>query len=520
MIRFPRYKANRPLKLAEPIRRRLGGILSGTSARFRTISRILEDYAFNSTRFGRPGAFRGRVCATRPYSLKRRLVICLLGASAALWLVSLGIMVNIAWDETTEVFDDALEDAAYLIRAAHEGWPRSGASAETGSPSRDIGRADVYYQIVADGRVLHRTGSAPERPFVNGFTETEGHRNVLVGIVPWRVFVLRNQDNSFEVQIGQPLEARLEILEELAEDLVWPALILLVVLGTIIWLAIRQLMRPVEQTALAIARKTPEDLTPVTLSDSPLELAPIIDSLNTVLGRLGKALEAERRFTADAAHELRTPLAALRMKIQLMERQHPERKVSLRRLRNDADRCTALVENLLALARLDTDRADRLTREAVALEPLFDELERSYAAQARTRRIDLGFDGRGVTLYGNPALLRVAMRNLLDNALRYCPPRSRIRIGARSEAAAVRVTVRDDGPGVPEAMRGELAKRFFRVLGSAQPGSGLGLSIVERIATLHGASLQFTDGLDGRGLGVILDFPDQEVLKAARLRNP
>jgi two-component system sensor histidine kinase QseC len=454
-------------------------------------------------RFDRP---RKPAAPGRAYSLRRRLLLSLLGASALLWLVSLGIMVNIAWDETSEVFDDGLEDAAHLIRAAGADLPRPGAPGAD-PIDRDGRHAGLYYQIVADGRVLRRTGPAPERPFVADFGKHKDFRTVLIGTVPWRVFVLPSRDRSFEVQIGQPLEARAEILEELAENLTWPALALLALLGAVIWLAVGRLLRPIEQTALTIARKTPEDLTPVAAADQPLELAPIIAALNTVFARLGKTLQAERRFTADAAHELRTPLAALRMKIQLLERQHPEHRSSLRIVRDEADRCTALVENLLALARLDADRPDLLGRETVALAMLLDELCRSHAARAEARQIDLAIDCRAAALYGNADLLRMALRNLLDNALRYCPPHSRVRIETRSGAAGVRIAVRDDGPGVPEPLRSQLAERFFRVLGTDQTGSGLGLSIVERIAALHGASLRFEDGLDYRGLGVILDFP-------------
>jgi two-component system sensor histidine kinase QseC len=454
----------------------------------------------------------------RLYSLRRRLLVSLLGASVLLWLVSLGIMVSIAWDETSEVFDDGLEDAAQLIRAASAGLPRAGAP--IADPINRDGRHDgLYYQIVANNRVLRRAGPAPEEPFVTGFDKRKGFRTVLIGVVPWRVFVLRSRDDGFEIQVGQPLEARTEILEELAENLTWPALGLLALLGAAIWLAVGRLVRPIEQTALAIIQKTPEDLTPVEVADPPLELSPIIASLNTVFARLGKALQSERRFTADAAHELRTPLAALRMKIQLLERQHPEHQSSLRMLRDDADRCTALVENLLALARLDADHPDLLAREPVALAALLDELRRFYAAQAEAQQIDLQIDCRAAMLYGNAELLRVALRNLLDNALRYCPPHSRVRIEVQSSAQGVRLAVRDDGPGVPEPQRDRLAERFFRVLGTGQTGSGLGLSIVERIAALHGAALRFEDGLDRRGLGVILDFP-QIRDESRRLRIP
>ena len=245
-------------------------------------------------------------------------------------------------------------------------------------------------------------------------------------------------------------------------------------LGAVIWLAVGRLIRPVEQTALAIVQKTPEDLTPVAVAEPPLELSPIIDSLNTVFARLDKALQR-------SAVSLPTPLTscALRWRRCVHEDSAtgapaPEHQSSLRMLRDDADRCTALAENLLALARLDADRPDLLAREPVALPALLEELRRSYAAQAEARQIDLVIDCRVASLYGNAELLRVALRNLLDNALRYCPSHSRV-IEAQSSAQSAPAVRR--WSRVPEPLRGRLAERFFRAC-TDQTGSGLGLSIV------------------------------------------
>ncbi|WP_256360332.1 histidine kinase dimerization/phospho-acceptor domain-containing protein [Methylomonas koyamae] len=333
--------------------------------------------------------------------------------------------------------------------------------ANTGPIDRDRRHAGIYYQLVADNRVLRRTGPTPDEPFVTDFDRHKGFRTAWVGIVPWRVFVLRDEDGGAEVQVGQPLQARTEILEELADDLIWPAMTLLALLGAVIWLAISRLIGPIEQTALTIAGKTPEDLTPVAVIEQPVELQPIVNALNTVLGRLDHALQAERRFTADAAHELRTPLSALRMKIQLLERQHPEHRPSLRQLYHDTDRCTALIENLLTLARFDAAQAATVPRESVALPDLLDELRRYHLPQAETGQIELAVECSVATLVGNADLLRIALRNLLDNALRYCPPGCRVRIEARSIAAGIRLTVRDDGPGVEASQRSQLAGRFF-----------------------------------------------------------
>jgi len=234
----------------------------------------------------------------------------------------------------------------------------------------------------------------------------------------------------------------------------------------------------------------------------------VVAALNGVLTRLDSALQSERRFTADAAHELRTPLAALHMHVQLLQRQHPDLAPSFARLRTDIARSTSLVDSLLTLARLDPAGSEHLQREPVALAPLLDALLGEHGAAARQQGIVLRArcDADGVDAH--PEMLRIALRNLVDNALRYGSAGCTVEVAAQYRAdGGVRLAVRDDGPGVAPADRVRLQERFFRVLGSGQAGSGLGLSIVARIAQLHGASMAFEDGIGGCGLGVVIDFP-------------
>jgi signal transduction histidine kinase len=440
------------------------------------------------------------------YSLRRRLVASVLGASVAVWLVSLAVVVHVAWHETSDVFDDALKEGARLVLAlgTAQGPAARGAAAEA---HRGEAKLELHYQLVStEGRVLHRAEEAPAQAFSQAFGKRKGFENVWVDGRAWRVYLLRADGQDVQVQIGQPWDERLELLEDIAEDLLWPMLGLLVLLGGFCWFVIRRLLKPLERTAARIAAKSPGDLAPVPLSDEPRELLPIVQALNGVFGRLGHALQAERRFTADAAHELRTPLAALRMRIQLMQRQQAaagDAPIDLQGLRNEVDRCTALTESLLALARLDPERPESLAREPVALDALFCRL-----AAARPLGFDataVQVDGCGLVLQAQPALLESALRNLVDNALRYGA--AHVTVDAVSTGMDVRITVRDDGPGVSEADRARLTERFFRVLGSEQTGSGLGLSIVARIVALHGASLRFETGIAGRGLGVVMDFP-------------
>ncbi|RYF62272.1 MAG: HAMP domain-containing protein, partial [Comamonadaceae bacterium] len=300
----------------------------------------------------------------RGWSLRRRLLMTVMGVSISLWLVSLAIVIGVAWFATSDVYDDALEEGAGLVL-------QLGASGRDGAVSEELrsGRGEalklrmVYQLVGADGRVLLRGDDAPKTAFVPDASRMKGEATVRVDGELWRVYVRRGE-GGLSAQVAQPLEERLELLEDMAEKLAWPALVLLAVLGLLSWVLIRRLLRPLEDTATRIAAKSPQDLSPVDAQGLPRELQPIVDALNALLARLGSALDSERRFTADAAHELRTPLAALRMRVQLIERERQVPDAHLRQLRADVDRSTALVESLLALTRLEP-QAQAPAREAV-----------------------------------------------------------------------------------------------------------------------------------------------------------
>ena len=451
--------------------------------------------------------------ARAPWSLRRRLLGAIVAASVALWLAGLGIVTAIAWRETNDVFDDALEESGYMILAATSDWSARGLPGRLGAGKGPARKVDMQYQVVAGGRVLQRTAGAPARPFVAASgaaidaDEDDGFADVDADGQRWRVFVVRDTARRIEVQVGQRHARRFDILEELAESLWLTVPAFLALLALACWFVIGRVLAPLRRTAAGIAAKTPDDLAHVATAGQPRELLPVVTALNGVLERLDSALQAERRFTADAAHELRTPLAGLDMHAQLLQRQHPDLAAPFRKLRQDIARITALVDSLLALARLDPLARGQLACRPVALAPLLARLLDAGAAEAARRaiRIDLRLDID--TVRADPHLLEIALRNLLDNALRYCPPGSRIEIGASACGHIDRIAVRDDGAGVGEADRRRLAERFFRVLGQEAGGSGLGLSIVKRIADLHGSALVFGPGLDGRGLGVTLDLP-------------
>jgi two-component system sensor histidine kinase QseC len=391
-----------------------------------------------------------------------------------------------------------------MILAATTDWHERGLTG--GDPAGLSRKVKMQYQIVIDGKVVQRTRGAPARPFLETQSKKRGFADVQLGADEWRVFHVPGADPRFSIEVAQDHKRRREILVELAEHLILPMLAMLTVTAAASWFALGRMMRPIAATALAITAKSRDDLMPLDTAEQPVELLPIVDSLNDMLARLDATLQAERRFTADAAHELRTPLAAVHMQAQLIERQHPGLARSFARLRSDIERSTKLVDSLLMLARLDPLGQNELTMTEIVLPQFLDELARSHSDEAGRRGISIKTDCLVNHISGDPALLRIALRNLVDNALRYCEPGCVVNISARWIGDSAQLCVSDDGPGVSAEDRARLSERFFRVLGSRRDGHGLGLSIVKRIVELHGATLSFRSGDRLRGLGVAIDF--------------
>jgi signal transduction histidine kinase len=240
----------------------------------------------------------------------------------------------------------------------------------------------------------------------------------------------------------------------------------------------------------------------------PEEVSPLVGALNDLFGRLEQAFNSERRFTADAAHELRTPLAALKIQAQVALRStdQAERQAALDNVLRGVDRATRLVEQLLILARVDPETA-AANYQALNLHELAANAIKDVAQMAHAKQIELSLEGAPTCLVlGDAMQLALLLRNLLDNAIRYSPVGGRVSVTLH-QAPSVALQVRDTGPGIPANEREQVLQRFYRISGSGEEGSGLGLSIVQRIATLHGAQLQLADNEQGQGLLVRVIWP-------------
>jgi signal transduction histidine kinase len=301
-------------------------------------------------------------------------------------------------------------------------------------------------------------------------------------------------------------EAREEIAEALGKALVWPLAMALPALALAIWLGVGSGLRPLRELRAQLARRGPADLAPLDAARAPQEIEPLVAELNRLFNRIEQNLQRERRLTADAAHELRTPLAVLSTQAQVARRASDDaaRNEALDALVAGAGRAARLIEQMLTLARLEAGQLGEHAQH-VALRELAREVLAEAAPRAVEKNIDISLEeGPPAEIDGHAGLLAILLRNLVDNAVRYTPPGGTVR--ARVASSPILFEIRDSGPGVPETELGRLGERFHRLAPPGESGSGLGLSIVLRIAELHGARVRFAPGLDGRGLAVSVDF--------------
>ena len=284
--------------------------------------------------------------------------------------------------------------------------------------------------------------------------------------------------------------------------------LLLLVLAVAIQRVLYWSLRPITRIRQAITARDTLDLTPLPDHDLPNEVRPLVESFNRMLARLDRAMHHERQFLAEAAHELRTPLAALltHAQVALRSRSLEEAQAPLRQLVKGVERSARLSQQLLDSARLE---ADRPSSERVPLElaDLVAMLTREFETIAAAKHQSITLDTCPSPIEGNVDELGILIGNLLDNALRYTPPGGRVAVRCRRVAAAVQLQVQDNGPGVTEEDRPRIFDRFYRVAGSNERGSGIGLSLVARIAQSHAAAIEIHEGLDGGGFGVTVVFP-------------
>ena len=312
------------------------------------------------------------------------------------------------------------------------------------------------------------------------------------------------------VAVGETLVKRRMLAREILVGMLLPQALLLALAAVLVWLGVGRGLRPLEALVEAIQRRSHRDLSPLEEGAAPLEVRPMVGAINGLLDRLNATLAAQRRFVADAAHQLRTPLAGLKTQTELALRERDPKALahSLAHIHAATERSAHLVNQLLALARAEpgADRPDRF--QSVDLKSVAKETTADWVSPALKKSIDLGFESETerASVTGDAVLLRELLSNLLDNAIRYTAEGGRVTVRVARTGADITLSVEDSGPGIPEAERGHVFERFHRVLGSGQEGCGLGLSIVREIVERHSAVVTLGSGADGRGTLVEVRF--------------
>lgn len=324
----------------------------------------------------------------------------------------------------------------------------------------------------------------------------------------WRNFVLKH-DKRF-VQVSQPYSDRMEVCSEVALGAVTPVLLLIVVFSGVIWVSVRYGLQPLENIARTLSKRQPHSLDPLPVDPAlPDEVRLLVVALNDLLSRLQLSMEVQRKFIADAAHELRTPLAAVQLQAQLLQRTTGEEEHDniLRQIRLGTARASHLIHQLLTLARLEPEDWQR-PFTWVNLSQVMKSVVSEQVPFALSKEVDLGVvRDDSVFVTGDVESLRIMLGNLIDNAIRYSLQGGRVDLSLIEIGKQIQIKIQDSGPGIPEAERLQVFERFYRRPNSKETGSGLGLAIVQEIVERHHGRIFLQDGPDGRGLMVVLLLP-------------
>ncbi len=455
-----------------------------------------------------------------------------------LWPVSLALTWLVAQELANKPFDRALEynaQALAQLLVVSDGqlqfyMPR---------PASELLRADdsdmVYYQVLGvKGVLLSGEREFPMPPETGGGFEAsigqvqlrdDDLRGVDIRVASIWVRVPLDQEVLALVQVAETREKRSVLAAEIIKGVMLPQFVILPLSVLLVWLALARGIKPLHRLEERIRARKPDDLSPLNHKAVPMEVAPLVDAVNDLLRRLNDSIATQKRFLADAAHQLKTPLAGLRMQADLAQRpgtSNEDLKRSLQQIGRSSIRATHTVNQLLSLARAE-GASTALQRTPCDMAELVIEVVQDCLPRAMDKHIDLGYDGAepgtmALQVWGNATLLQELVRNLVDNAINYTPSSNAqpglvtVRVLPDPFGRVVVLQVEDTGPGVPEAERDLVFQPFYRALGTEADGSGLGLPIVLEIARQHGAQVALEDVHPGQpmpGARFTVRFPAQ-----------
>ena len=356
------------------------------------------------------------------------------------------------------------------------------------------------------GKLLLHSSTAPKAPLT---AEIDGFSDKTISDENWRVFTTHNDKSGTRTVLAEQYDTRNELGHRIAQDDLYIMLLTFPLSGLLIWIIIGRGLDILDKVAKEVANRAPSHLEPVDLKEIPDEIRPVIDELNKLFFRLKEGFEREKRFAADAAHELRTPLAALKAQAQVALHTNDinEKNQALQKLIASVNRSTHIVQQLLTMSRLVPEAASLHEQDEVNLGKLTREILAMLAPSAIEKQIEIEFeDSEQIpNIRGNATALGILIRNLVDNAIRYTNENGLIIVRLLKKRKEVILEVQDNGPGIPPELQNRVFERFFRVLGNKSPGSGLGLAIVQQICDLHGGRVMLDTPKVGTGL-IVRDY--------------
>ncbi len=445
--------------------------------------------------------------ARLPGALGTRLLL-FIGAAIVFTALLQGLLAyRNALLQTDTLFDYQMQQTAFALRA---GLPVDARGRPQGTPPEDENHEFIVQVWTNEGLRIFESalGAALPQMAVLGFADVPARGTV------YRVFSL--QTRSQVIQVAQDMRVRRELARDAAWRSLLPIALLAPVLALAVWWVVRRSLAPVQRVRRELALRQPKDLAPVPAQGLPDEVRPLVAELNALLQRVGQAFEAQQHFVADAAHELRSPLAALGLQLQNLRRagDGPAREQAMQSLAQGIERATRLVEQLLSLARQEAQDAAAQSLPPVDLRDVAAQALADMAVAAHQKGLDMGLSEapqlqQPFSVPGDAQALQMLVRNLLDNAIKYVPRGGRVDVGWRSDAQGRFLVVEDSGPGIAESERTQVLRRFVRGPSAGQQagGSGLGLAIVQTIAARHGARLVLDRSPQLGGLRVQVAWP-------------
>ena len=441
-------------------------------------------------------------------SLQTRVVVLVLGVVTTLWVAATITTWFDAQHELDELLDGHLAQAATLLIAQSSLDEDEHESAEPEREHRYASR--VAFQMWHEGRLRWRSSNAPLEPMTS---ISKGFDTQTINGESWRVFATRGAKDDVQLLVGERVDARNEILYAVLKGILMPLAMGLPLLALAGLWAVRSGLRPLLALENLLGKRSPDALGPIDVPDAPREIGTLVEALNNLFARIAEMLENERRFTQDAAHELRTPIAAIRSQAQvaLGATSSDERNHALQNTLIGCDRAAHLVDQLLVLARLEArNETQSSTRKVIDISAIARAVIADLTPEASKKMQRLAFDAPDTcAAFGDAALVTALIRNLVDNAIRYSPTGANVSVQIEP-GNSVQLVVEDSGLGLAPELRQRLGERFFRVLGSDEDGSGLGWSIVRRIARVLDLRITVGQSTTLGGLSVTINWPTEK----------